>query len=139
MHFAQSTDTLRENGIKAVITVMGEAELKLPADIKHFRILIADDPSENIKCFFDSASKFIQTEIKQHNVLVHCKAGVSRSATIVASYLMNAMKLSASEAVSLLKEKRRIVYPNKGFMKQLRAYDRELTERREKEGKCCIY
>jgi len=75
---------------------MGEAELKLKSEIKHFRILISDDPSENIKCFFDSAYKFISEHIKKHNVLVHCKAGVSRSATIVASYLMNASKIGAN-------------------------------------------
>lgn len=59
--FAQDITTLKSNGIKAVITVMGEAELKLPPEIKHFRILISDDPDENIKCFFDSASKFIKS------------------------------------------------------------------------------
>lgn len=111
---------------------MGEAELRVGKDLKHLRILVADDPGENIKCFFDSAGKFIADNLKRHNVLVHCKAGVSRSATVVASYLMSSRAMTAAEALDLLRSKRPIVFPNKGFQKQLRAYERELAERRAK-------
>ena len=100
--------------------------MKLAESIKHFRILVGDDPSENIKCFFDSSHKFIFENIKTTNVLVHCKAGVSRSSTIVIAYFLKANKMTVNEALAMLREKRAIVEPNKGFMKQLKQYEREL-------------
>lgn len=135
--FAKNTQLLKENNIYAVVSVFGETEIKYDNQISHFRILIGDNPSENIKCFFDSSSKFISEHLKNCNVLVHCKAGVSRSATIVAAYLMKTHKMDFHTAINLLKSKRKLVEPNRGFLRQLRIYDRELREQREKDNCLC--
>ena len=111
-------------GIGAIITVMGEAELKVPSGIRHLRILISDDPAENIKCFFESASTFISDELPKTHVLVHCKAGVSRSASIVAAYLMRHKSMTLDKALEHLRSCRPIVSPNKGFLTQLRNWEK---------------
>lgn len=42
-------------------------------------------------------------------MLVHCQAGMSRSATAVAAYLMQTLELDPMEAVEMIKEKRPVV------------------------------
>jgi hypothetical protein len=44
MKFASDPDELKKYKIGAVLSVMGEAALKLDGEIKHLRILIADNP-----------------------------------------------------------------------------------------------
>ena len=48
-------------------------------------------------------------------------AGRSRSATIVAAYLMQHFKIGVAEAISKIEEVR-FVYPNRGFQEQLQVY-----------------
>lgn len=48
--------------------------------------------------------------------------GKSRSATCVIAYLMQHHHISASEALSYVRQARSIVEPNEGFMKQLELY-----------------
>jgi len=58
-------------------------------------------------------------------VLVHCRHGQSRSATVVAAYLIaNKICGGVEEAMDFLKEKRPRVNPNDGFMEQLRKYEK---------------
>jgi protein-tyrosine phosphatase len=82
---------------------MGEAELKVSPGIRHLRILISDDPAENIRCFFESASSFIASELPKTHVLVHCKAGVSRSASIVAAFLIRYRSMTLEKALEHLR------------------------------------
>lgn len=60
-------------------------------------------------------------QIKANNgrVLVHCHAGISRSATICMAYIMSNMKLRMEDAYEFVKNRRRIVSPNFNFMGQL--------------------
>lgn len=67
------------------------------------------------------SNEFIGTA-KEHNgkVLVHCNAGVSRSATLVMGYLIVICGFSFDDAYDLVKSKRSCVRPNDGFLKQLK-------------------
>jgi len=52
-------------------------------------------------------------------VLVHCYAGISRSATIILAYLMVNERMHLHLAIKLLRDKHSISKPNQGFMNQL--------------------
>lgn len=56
--------------------------------IIHLHLRIRDWPDEDISRMFKPAFEFISRERKSTNVLVHCMAGISRSAAIVIGYLM---------------------------------------------------
>ena len=58
------------------------------------------------------------------SILVHCQAGVSRSATMVAAYLIKYFDFSVSAAVDMVKAARPIANPNEGFMRQLEAWQK---------------
>lgn len=56
---------------------------------------------------------------KGGRVLVHCTQGISRSATIVAAYLMWRKRETAARILTLIKNKRPKINPNEGFLDQL--------------------
>ncbi|XP_029841544.2 dual specificity protein phosphatase 3 isoform X1 [Ixodes scapularis] len=69
--------------------------------------------------FFQESADFIDKAIASGGkVLVHCKEGISRSATLVLAFLMLKRNLTAQEAVRLVRGRREII-PNQGFLQQL--------------------
>ena len=59
-------------------------------------------------------------------VLIHCKAGVSRSVAVAASHLMRARGMRALEAISFIKTKRPHAQPITHFVEQLLVYEETL-------------
>ena len=53
---------------------------------------------------------------EKKTMLVHCGAGVSRSATVVIAYLMVKEQIGVEEAMAKVKAKRKCVDPNSGFL-----------------------
>jgi protein-tyrosine phosphatase len=88
-----------------------------PERINYLRVCLGDAPEEPIARAFDSCLAFIDLALDSpdHRVLVHCMAGVSRSATIVIAYLMHRMKLTLEEAHVLVKTRRKCIHPNSGL------------------------
>ncbi|CBH17787.1 dual specificity protein phosphatase, putative [Trypanosoma brucei gambiense DAL972] len=58
-----------------------------------------------------------------HTVVVHCLMGVSRSAAVVAAYMMKRGRYSKDESVFIMRKSRPIVSPNPGFQKQLMRWE----------------
>ncbi|XP_037051961.1 dual specificity protein phosphatase 3-like [Bradysia coprophila] len=79
-----------------------------------------DCPTYKLSKYFQQASDFIDLALNfpQGKILVHCRQGVSRSATFVIIYLMIKKKMTGREAVTLVRKKRNI-FPNKGFLKEI--------------------
>ena len=63
-----------------------------------------------------------------NKVFVHCKEGISRSATIVIAFLMRSkqFKFRFDEALKYVQTRRPIVDPNPGFRNQLKQLDAQL-------------
>ncbi|KAG0735799.1 hypothetical protein G6F57_010447 [Rhizopus arrhizus] len=94
-----------------------------PNEFNHKIIRITDNPEANIIQYFPQTTEFIHNAVtKQEPILVHCLAGVSRSPTVVAAYLMVTEKRRFKEALALIKRVRPFVNPNPGFLNQLRLF-----------------
>ncbi|ELP94682.1 dual specificity protein phosphatase, putative [Entamoeba invadens IP1] len=99
-------------------------------------INVLDMPETNILEYFDEGTSFLEeAQKKGENVLVHCMAGVSRSASIIVAYIMKTKKLSRDQAITYVRTKRPIIQPNNGFMSQLYQYQM-ILENIENEKKC---
>lgn len=84
---------------------------------------LEDSPSEDISQFFEDSYKFIDNAIQTGGkVLVHCHAGISRSTTILASYMIQRYSKSPREILRHIRSIRKIVNPNPGFVGQLIDY-----------------
>ncbi|KAK3828510.1 MAG: protein-tyrosine phosphatase-like protein [Benniella sp.] len=98
--------------------------LDFPDDFTYKVIQVPDLDYINLIQHFPDTFKFIDDAISNGGkVLVHCMAGVSRSATIVTAYMMKHKKMSASDALVAVQSIRPIVDPNDGFVRQLILYD----------------
>jgi protein-tyrosine phosphatase len=132
---AANTPLLKKHGITHIITAMREPTIQgkqwLVKNIESFkdsngfcRLLLPlnDRPFQNIIQYFDFATEYIRTAIDQKGaVLVHCWVGKSRSATLVAAYVMKTLKLDPIAALNFINE-RSSIFPNIGFFDQLQLW-----------------
>lgn len=107
--------------IDCVITIM-DKDIKIKGIKEHLYLFAEDVPEFNISQYFEVSYNFLNRNIrKKRNVLVHCRAGISRSVTIVCYYLMKKYGIHSPEKVlDWVREKREQANPNKGFMRQLK-------------------
>lgn len=98
--------------------------------ITYLRVVIDDADDEDISKHFEATSAFIREHLQQgHAVLVHCYAGISRSATVCIAFLMRHRDLSLDQAYAVVEVVRKIIYPNEGFYKQLMEYEGKLRSK----------
>lgn len=99
-------------------------------NIKNLHIRLFDYPDQNISDYFDSSYQFINYFINRNeNVLVHCRAGISRSTTIIVNYLLRKLyenslvkttpKETLLQIINYIRNKRPFINPNDGFIQQL--------------------
>jgi protein-tyrosine phosphatase len=70
---------------------------------------IDDSPQQELSQFFDVSFQFIDKNIERTNVLVHCYSGVSRSAAIIAAYLIKKYSFTLKESIILLRNNKKRV------------------------------
>ncbi|KAG8200649.1 hypothetical protein JTE90_022271 [Oedothorax gibbosus] len=98
--------------------------------IKFLGVPAFDNIVFRIHPYFEEAAQFIDDALKAGGkVLVHCQAGISRSATLVCSFLMLKRGFTAQEAVKAVRKNRAII-PNDGFLQQLCDLNDKLSRNR---------
>ncbi|XP_028809505.1 dual specificity protein phosphatase 10 isoform X2 [Denticeps clupeoides] len=92
------------------------------------RLPATDSNKQNLRQYFEEAFEFIE-EAQQagQGLLIHCQAGVSRSATIVIAYLMKHSWMTMTDAYKFVKTRRPIISPNLNFMGQLLEFEEDLN------------
>lgn len=113
------------------VTCIINATVEIPnsnwSDIDYFKVPVPDLPHVPLSLYFDTvADRIHQTGKKNGRTLVHCVAGVSRSATLCIAYLMKYHRLSLLDAHEWVKMRRPVVRPNMGFWRQLIDYEKKL-------------
>ncbi|XP_004628746.1 dual specificity protein phosphatase 19 [Octodon degus] len=120
---AHDLDVLKKHKVTHILNLAYGVENAFPSEFTYKSISILDLPETSILSYFPECFEFIeQAKMKDGVVLVHCNAGVSRAPAIVIGFLMNSEQISFSSAFTLVKNARPSVYPNSGFMEQLRTY-----------------
>ena len=88
MDNAKNERMLRRNKITHVLSICPAQPFSFPG-ISYMHVPIKDTPEQDIYSWFDRCHRFIRTAVERNGaVLVHCQAGVSRSATVIIAYLM---------------------------------------------------
>ena len=106
---------------------------KLPRYIKELHLKISDVNHFNLSGYFEVSNKFMNDcKMKGGAVLVHCKLGISRSATFVIAYLIKCYRFTAKAALNYVRQKRKQINPNFGFMQQLEKYEKLVGEESKK-------
>uniref|UniRef100_A0A8C8SA37 Dual specificity protein phosphatase 15 n=1 Tax=Pelusios castaneus TaxID=367368 RepID=A0A8C8SA37_9SAUR len=119
---AKDLEQLSRNNITHIISVH-EFPQPILQGITYLHIPLPDAPKANIKKHFKDCITFIHCcRLHGGNCLIHCLAGISRSATIVIAYVMAVTELSWHEALRAVRAVRPIANPNPGFKQQLEEF-----------------
>ncbi|CAL8362982.1 unnamed protein product [Lota lota] len=96
--------------------------------VRYKRLPATDNSRQNLQQYFEEAFEFIEEAHQTgKGVLVHCQAGVSRSATVVIAYLMKHTLMTMTDAYKYVRGRRPVVSPNLNFMGQLLEFERDLN------------
>ncbi|XP_060622838.2 dual specificity protein phosphatase 13A-like [Anolis sagrei] len=103
--------------------------------IEYHGVPAHDRPDFDISPYFYPAAEFIHKALATPGakLLVHCAVGISRSSSLVLAYLMIYHHLPLAEAIQTVKS-HRWIFPNRGFLKQLRSLDIRLREKNSAKG-----
>lgn len=134
-----------ENNLKVDIIVTIMETPKLFTDVFY---QAEDDDDFDIHQYFDPFYHLMESN-KDKKVLVHCYSGVSRSATLVISYIMekkyeetqnkknkklHLKHVNNTDFIKKVKKIRNIIDPNDGFVEILEVYQLYLSELFNKSG-----
>ncbi|KAI0230981.1 Dual specificity protein phosphatase 12 [Lamellibrachia satsuma] len=124
MEDASNSAQLRKKGVTHILTVDWKPISREWRESFEYQYISAMDEQEmDLLSRFEECIQFIADGRKIGGVLVHCQAGLSRSATVVIAYIMKTMSLSFTEAFSLVSRQRPQIMPNDGFVEQLRLFE----------------
>ncbi|KAI9315435.1 protein-tyrosine phosphatase-like protein [Zopfochytrium polystomum] len=94
----------------------------------YLHICLPDDPAVPLRPHIPTATAFISSALASGGaVLVHCEAGVSRSASFIAAFLMRERGLTLRGALGAVQAAAPRAAPNVGFFRQLCGVEAELA------------
>jgi hypothetical protein len=122
-------DFIRQENITVVFNCTKNLPFSPIIPIK-YRVPVDDNLEEeeirNMELWSGEISFKMMTEyLEGKTILVHCMAGMQRSAASVAFFLISFLKIRALDAMKMIKEKRMIAfYPRANFGRSIDYFDR---------------
>ena len=106
---------IKDNNIKLIINCTKDIDYYVDPNVQTIRLAIndlnTDEANQILRESIDSLIFLIDLHLKNNmGVLVHCYAGVQRSATVVLCYLIKYKHLQLQMAKTIMKDKRSIVF-----------------------------
>ncbi|CAG9815625.1 unnamed protein product, partial [Phaedon cochleariae] len=131
---ASNYDELQKNRVGHILNVTREIDNFFPGTFDYLNVRVYDDEKTDLLKHWDDTYKYItKAKDKGSKVLVHCKMGVSRSASVVIAYAMKAYNWDFDTALRHVKEKRTCIKPNTSFLLQLETYQGILDAMKNRE------
>lgn len=133
---ASNLEELQSSGVRYILNVTREIDNFFPGVFEYHNIRVYDEEATNLLEYWNDTYKFI-SKAKRDGVkcLVHCKMGVSRSASTVIAYAMKEYGWDLERAFDHVKERRSVTKPNPSFMKQLEEYQGILLASKQRHNK----
>ncbi|KAK1892026.1 Protein phosphatase Slingshot like 1 [Dissostichus eleginoides] len=133
---ASNLEELQESGVGYILNITREIDNFFPGTFSYHNIRVYDEDATDLLAHWNETYNFIVKAKKNHSkCLVHCKMGVSRSASSVIAYAMKEFGWSLEKAYNFVKQKRSITRPNAGFMRQLAEYEGILDASKQRHNK----
>lgn len=137
----KDVEILKKIGITHIVSCLNlekHSELTfLEQDFQTIFLPVRDGVDENITSVLPSFFDFVsmsENSSPKAKVLVHCEAGVSRSATLVIALLMIREQISFYDAFLAVRSKRAKVLPNIGFASQLQSFEHATSQEKPVTG-----
>ncbi|XP_030078053.1 protein phosphatase Slingshot homolog 2 isoform X2 [Microcaecilia unicolor] len=133
---ASNLEDLQNRGVRYILNVTREIDNFFPGIFEYHNIRVYDEEATDLLAYWNDTYKFI-SKAKKHGAkcLVHCKMGVSRSASTVIAYAMKEYGWNLDRAFDYVKERRSVTKPNPSFMRQLEEYQGILLASKQRHNK----
>lgn len=119
-------DWLAEDGITHVLNVRESCRFDLAERVKLLHRPLSDEGLSSLKEALEECCAFIEEARTNGGAcLVHCHAGVNRSASIVLAYLMLRTGRNFREAFELVAKSAEGVHPHPEYFRQLQLMDQQ--------------
>ena len=133
--FAHSRQLIKDHKIKAILcltqTQNPNQEILQRRRVHLLQLCVQDVKTENIYDHFQPCCDFIYSHVQQnHNVLVHCHQGTSRSVAVLIAFIMHKQRWTLRTAFQFVLDQRKSTsppsHPNSGFLMQLVRWEKKL-------------
>ncbi|XP_067864363.1 protein phosphatase Slingshot homolog 2 isoform X2 [Heptranchias perlo] len=133
---ASNLEDLQNRGVRYILNITREIDNFFPGLFEYHNIRVYDEEATDLLAYWNDAYKFISKAKKNGSkCLVHCKMGISRSASTVIAYAMKEYGWNLDKAYNYVKEKRTVTKPNISFMRQLEEYQGILLASKQRHNK----
>ncbi|XP_023665246.1 protein phosphatase Slingshot homolog 2 isoform X2 [Paramormyrops kingsleyae] len=133
---ASNLEELQSSGVQFILNVTREIDNFFPGLFEYHNIRVYDEEATDLLAYWNDTYKFISKAKKAGaKCLVHCKMGVSRSASTVIAYAMKEYGWDLERAFRHVKERRSVAKPNPSFMRQLEEYQGILLASKQRHNK----
>ena len=125
---AISSRVLLDLGITCIINATLELPTLAYQEQDCLQVAVEDHVASKLYVYFDLVADKIKAvhDSDAGKAMIYCRAGMSRSASLCIAYFIKYHDMTLEDAFQYVKQRRPIIQPNIGFMRQLREFEEKV-------------